>query len=82
MSAATRGKPLLSVREAAGRLGIGETTGYEWARRNELPGLVKLGGRLYVRAAVLDRFIAGADALTVPADELPAVRGLQHAREA
>lgn len=55
------GRPLLSVRQAAHRLGVGETTAYEWARRNELPGLVKLGGRLYVRAAVLERFIAGED---------------------
>lgn len=69
-----QGKPLLSVRSAARRLGVGETTAYEWARRGDLPGLVKLGGRLYVRAAVLERFIAGDDALTVTA-ELPTVRG-------
>ena len=61
MIAARESKPLLSVRQAACRLGIGETTAYEWARRNELPGLVRLGGRLYVRAAVLERFLAGED---------------------
>ena len=69
-----QGKALLSVREAARRLGIGETTGYEWARRGDLPGLVKLGGRLYVRSAVLERFIAGEDAPTVNA-ELPMANG-------
>ncbi len=69
-----QGKALLSVREAARRLGIGETTAYEWARRGDLPGLVKLGGRLYVRATVLERFIAGEDALTATA-ELPVAHG-------
>ena len=82
MSAGTQGKALLSVREAAHRLGVGETTAYEWARRNELPGLVRLGGRLYVRAAVLDRFINGEDVLTVTADDRPNVRGIDPARGA
>lgn len=63
--------PLLSVRQAAHRLGIGETTAYEWARRAELPGLVKLGGRLYVRAAILERFIRGDDAPDIPGAEPP-----------
>ena len=75
MSAGTQGKALLSVLEAAHRLGVGETTAYEWARRNELPGLVRLGGRLYVRAAVLDRFITGEDVRTAPAAAPPDVRG-------
>jgi len=75
-------RPLLSVRQAAHRLGIGETTAYEWARRNELPGLVKLGGRLYVRAAVLDRFIAGEDVPTTRCDDTAAVGGLRPARGA
>ena len=74
MSAGTQGKVLLSVREAARRLGISETTAYEWARRGDVPGLVRLGGRLYVRAAVLERFIAGEDGLAVPG-ELPIAHG-------
>jgi excisionase family DNA binding protein len=74
VSAAVPGKPLLSVRQAAQRLGVSETTAYEWARRNELPGLVRLGGRLYVRAVVLDRFIAGDDVPTAPDGVVAAVR--------
>ncbi len=74
MSAEPRPKPLLSVAEAGRELGVSPTTAYEWARRGELPGLVKLGGRLYVRAAVLERFIAGDDAPAPPAHALAAVR--------
>ena len=58
-----RQKPLLSVSEAAELLGIGTTTAYEWARRDELPGLVKHGRRWYVRRAVLLAYLNGADVL-------------------
>ena len=63
-----RPRPLISIAEASRELGIATTTGYEWARRDELPGLVKHGGRLYVRRAVLLAYINGADLL-------PAVQG-------
>jgi len=63
MTAEARPKPLLTVAEAGRELGIGTTTAYEWARQGELPGLVKLGGRSYVRRAVLIAFLNGADVL-------------------
>jgi excisionase family DNA binding protein len=68
MTADARQKPLLTVAEAGRELGIGTTTAYEWARRGELPGLVKLGGRWYVRRAVLVAYLNGADVLTVAPD--------------
>ena len=68
MTRAAPARPPISVRDAARRLGIGETTAYEWVRRGELPGLVRLGGRWYVRAAVLERFIVGEDEPAAPAD--------------
>jgi len=68
-----RPRPLLSVAEAGRALGIRTTAAYEWARRGELPGLVKLGGRLYVRAAVLDRFIAGEDMPPTPTHDLATI---------
>jgi excisionase family DNA binding protein len=72
-------RPLISVGEAARRLGISQTTAYEWSRRDELPGLVRLGGRLYVRAAVLERFIAGED-IPTRADEAVAAARDAHPR--
>jgi excisionase family DNA binding protein len=70
MNAEARPKPLMSVSEAARELGIAPTTAYEWLRRNELPGAVQLGGRWYVRRALLSAFVQGADML--PADNEPA----------
>ena len=69
-------RPLISVAQAGRALGIKTTTAYEWARRGDLPGLVRLGGRMYVRAAVLERFIAGEDAGAVPIDGPFAAPGL------
>jgi predicted site-specific integrase-resolvase len=54
-------KPLISVSAACERLGISRATGYEWARRSELPGLVRLAGRYYVVRAVLERFLDRGD---------------------
>jgi excisionase family DNA binding protein len=58
----------MSVSEACRELGIGTTTGYEWARRGDLPGLVKHGGRLWVRRAVLLAYINGVDVLPAAPD--------------
>jgi len=48
-----------TVPEAAQLLGISRGQGYALARREELPGAIKLGGRTVVSRAVLDRVIAG-----------------------
>ena len=67
MSGAAASKPLIPVAKAAELRGVAPTTAYEWARRDELPGLVKLGNRLYVRRAVLLAWLAGEDVATTPA---------------
>jgi excisionase family DNA binding protein len=48
-----------TVPEAARLLGISRGQGYALARREELPGAIKLGGRTVVSRAVLDRVIDG-----------------------
>jgi excisionase family DNA binding protein len=48
-----------TVPEAAQLLGISRGQGYALARREALPGAIKLGGRTVVSRAVLDRVIAG-----------------------
>lgn len=49
-----------SVAEAARRLGIGRNLGYDAARRGELP-VVRIGKRLVVPLAALEKLLAGAD---------------------
>jgi hypothetical protein len=82
MSAEARLKPLMSVSEAGRELGISPTTAYEWARRDELPGLVKHGGRLYVRRAVLLAYLQGADVMPSTEDGPSALRHDQARRGA
>lgn len=48
-----------SVPEAARRLGISRAHAYELARRGELPGAIKLGGRIVVSRRQLERIING-----------------------
>jgi excisionase family DNA binding protein len=48
----------LTVAEAARLLGIGRSLAYELARRGELPGALRLGGRIVVSRAALERFLA------------------------
>lgn len=48
----------LTVEEAARHLGIGRNTAYEAVRRGEIP-TIKIGRRLLVPAAALDRMLAG-----------------------
>jgi excisionase family DNA binding protein len=55
-------KRLLSVAEAARRLGISESSAYRLAAVGSLPGQVKLpGARMWVRARVLDAWLDGHD---------------------
>jgi excisionase family DNA binding protein len=49
-------KPLLTISEAAERLGVGYQTAYKWAERGELP-TVRVAGRRRVPAAALDEII-------------------------
>ena len=70
-----RPKPLISVNEAADLLGISRSVAYVLARRRELPGLVELNGRYYVRRLVLLAWLAGDDAGNGrPPDELIGAR--------
>jgi excisionase family DNA binding protein len=47
----------ITVREASRVLGIGLNTAYELARKGELPGVIKLGGRFVVSKAALNRLL-------------------------
>jgi excisionase family DNA binding protein len=65
-SPAGRSKRLLSVAEAAARLGISESAAYRLAAAGSLPGQVKLPGtRMWVRARVLEAWLDGTDARAV-----------------
>jgi excisionase family DNA binding protein len=58
--AVTTGKALtISVEEAARRLGIGRTLAYELASRGELPGAVRLGGRIVVSERAIENIGSG-----------------------
>ena len=54
---AGQGGDLLTLQEAADRLKVHYMTAYRWVRQGDLPAL-KTGGRLRVRLADLDRFLA------------------------
>ena len=72
MSKATRvERKTLTVEEAARELGIGRGLAYEAARRGELPTL-RLGRRLVVPVAALERLLAAGDT-GVPDGGRPAV---------
>lgn len=49
---------LLSIAQAAERLGVALRTAYEWVHADAMPGLVRINGRLYVKRAALERFLA------------------------
>lgn len=49
---------LISVEEAAKQLGIGRTLGWRLAREGKLPGATKLGRRVLVSQATLNRYKA------------------------
>lgn len=44
----------VSIETAARELGIGRSLAYELARRNEFPGVIRLGRRIVVSRAQLD----------------------------
>jgi excisionase family DNA binding protein len=48
-----------SVPQAAERLGISRGYAFELAKRGELPGAFKVGGRVLVSRRVLDRVLDG-----------------------
>jgi hypothetical protein len=52
---------LVSVSTAAEMAGVSRSMAYCWARSGNLPGLVEINGRMYVRRAVLEAWLAGAD---------------------
>jgi excisionase family DNA binding protein len=52
--------PLLTVAEAAVKLGISRSRAYELARTNELPGVTKLGRSFVVKTAVVNRWLEAA----------------------
>ena len=54
-------KLTISVPEAARRLGIGKNLAYEAIQRGELPS-VKVGGRILVPLAALEKLLAEAGA--------------------
>ncbi len=45
------------IEDAARALGISRASAYRAARRGELPGSFRIGGRVLVRKAVLERFL-------------------------
>ena len=49
----------LKVIEAAKLLGISRNVAYELAKRGELPGARRLGGRVIVLRAVLEAYLRG-----------------------
>jgi predicted DNA-binding transcriptional regulator AlpA len=49
----------VNVPEAAREYGISRGQAYELARRGELPGVIKLGGRYVVSRAVMERVLNG-----------------------
>ncbi|RVD35619.1 DNA-binding protein [Mesorhizobium sp. M4B.F.Ca.ET.019.03.1.1] len=48
----------ITIAQAAKALGIGRNAGYEAARRGEIP-VIKIGKRLLVPVAQLDRLLSG-----------------------
>ncbi len=65
------GRATLSVEEAARRLGIGRGLGYELARRGDIPTL-RLGRRLVVPVAALERLLASGGMAASNGDDRPA----------
>lgn len=52
----------VSVPDAAKMIGISRGYAFELARRGELPGAIKLGGRIVVSRRVLERTLNGDEA--------------------
>ncbi len=54
---ATVERRTVSIEEFAAAVGISRTSAYNLARRGEVPGLIKLGGRYVVARAALERLL-------------------------
>ncbi len=54
-------KLTLTVSEVAACLGISRNLAYELARQGKLPGAIKLGKRLVVSKAAIERLLQGKD---------------------
>ena len=52
-------KATMRVEDAARFLGIGRQLAYDLAKKNELPGALRLGRRIVVSRAALERFLEG-----------------------
>jgi excisionase family DNA binding protein len=50
---------LISIKDAALRLGVATITAYRWAESGRLPS-IRLGGRRLVAEATIDRLVASA----------------------
>jgi len=61
MRRAAQRRMTLTVNETAERLGIGRNQAYEAIKRGEIPGVIKIGRRLLVSEAALNRLL-NADA--------------------
>ena len=61
----------ISVAEAARILGISRGGAYELARRGELPGALRLGGRIVVSRSALLHALEGRPAGHIPAPARP-----------
>ena len=55
----------ITIDEVAKRLGISRTSAFEAARRGDIPAL-RIGNRLLVPLARLERMLAGDDPLPLP----------------
>jgi predicted DNA-binding transcriptional regulator AlpA len=47
----------VNLEEWAREVGVGRSLAYDLARRNEIPGLLKLGGRYLVSRAAMERML-------------------------
>jgi excisionase family DNA binding protein len=63
-----------TVGEASQLLGISRGQGYALARTGELPGAIKLGGRIVVSRPALDRLLAGEEESAASVSEFPETR--------
>ena len=68
-------KQTLTVEEAAQILGIGRTLAYDLARSGQLPA-IRLGSRLLISRAGIERLLEGESAVTDP----PGMRGARGAK--
>lgn len=61
MKSPTPERAVLTVEELAERLGIGRNGAYEAIRRNEIPGVIRIGRNIRIGRAACDAWLAGRD---------------------